>query len=130
LGAVLYALLVGAPPAGGEAALSALDQGGLQVPPAWRNTIAASLQKAAEARPLTASEFLRNLKDTSAAPVTIPAPKELPADIPPPVQVPVETPAPTPAPEAAPVVETKSEAPVERERSKSKRAIKSTERPA
>lgn len=70
LGAILYTLLAGTPPSlGGDVA--ALDK--LNVPAAWRQTIAASLQKSPEARPQTAGEFLKRLKEGVAGPAVVPA---------------------------------------------------------
>lgn len=87
LGAILYMLLAGAPPAaGGE--VSALEKPEWQVPPAWRQAIAAALQKAPEARPQTAGEFLKRLKGEVAAP----AAEKAPASAPLVASLPVETP--------------------------------------
>lgn len=80
LGAILYTLLAGTPPTAGGG-VSALDK--LDVPAAWKPAIAASLQKSAEARPQTAGEFLKRLKEVGGAPasvtpVVVPAPAETP----------------------------------------------------
>ena len=80
LGAVLYAMLAGTPPAAGADA-AALET--LGAPPAWRKAIAASLQKSPADRPQTAGEFLKILKGEASAPVTAasvaaPVPVEVP----------------------------------------------------
>jgi len=97
LGALLYTLLAGSPPpASGN--VSALEKPEWQVPPAWRQAIAAALQKLPESRPQTASDFLKRLKG-EAAPAAAPA---------------VEQPAPASA--VVPVVtEVKTEPPAKKE---------------
>lgn len=102
LGAVLYALLAGTPPpAGGEVA--ALEK--LEVPAAWRQAIAASLQKSPEARPQTAGEFLKRLKEGGAAPAAAAPVAPVAPAAPAAPAAPVTTPAPAEAPKP-PVVET------------------------
>lgn len=104
LGATLYMLLAGAPPAAGG------DVAGLDkpdVPASWRETIAASLQKSSEARPQTAGEFLKRLKDSGAAPgIATPV---MPASVP---SVPGE--APKASPVEAPVAKAEGVASVEK----------------
>ncbi|MEP6672306.1 MAG: protein kinase, partial [Chthoniobacter sp.] len=70
LGAVLYALLAGTPPTSG-ADVAALGKPELHVPPAWRQAIAAALQKSPEDRPPTASEFLKRLKAEVSEPTPV-----------------------------------------------------------
>ncbi len=80
LAAILYTLLAGTPlKAGGD--VGALDK--LEMPVAWKQGIAASLQKSAEARPQTAGEFLKRLKEVGAAPaVATPSVKPTPVETP------------------------------------------------
>jgi len=114
LGAVLYTILVGAPPfTGGDVAgavragvtpeiLSALEREELHIPPPWQKAIGASLRKSPEDRPQSAAEFLKILKGEASAPAPSGPVAETTAEV---VPLPLETPA------AEPVSVAKVEAP-------------------
>jgi serine/threonine protein kinase len=128
LGAVLYALLTGAPPFVGQDlgaqirvglapadALQALRKENLAIPPEWQKVIVGCLEKAPEARPQTAAEVARRLaaEGTEPAPAVVAVanapikPEPAPASI-------AATPPAKKAAETAPVKKTIELVPVEK----------------